>query len=84
MVSKNKKTNGSKNQKNGSGAQPWISMRSGVIVIAITSLGMAVLTALQAVPALGWVEGLLWSLFFGVMIWAIFFGMLFVNRLLKR
>ena len=59
-------------------------MRSGIIIIAITSIGMAVLTGLQAVPALGWVEGLLWSVFFGALIWIIFFGMNFINRFLRR
>jgi hypothetical protein len=59
-------------------------MRNGIIIISFTSLGMTVLTALQAVPAKGWVEGLLWSLFFGVLIWAVFFGLILVNRFLKR
>jgi hypothetical protein len=63
---------------------PWISMRSGIIIISFTSLGMALLTALQAVPAKGWVEGLLWSLLFGALIWAVFFGLILVNRFLKR
>ncbi len=59
-------------------------MRSGLIIIAITSIGMIVLTALQAVPALGWVEGLLWSALFGALIWIIFFGMIFINRFFRR
>ncbi len=59
-------------------------MRSGLIIIAIASLAMAVLTAIQAVPALGWVEGLLWSALFGALIWVIFFVMNFINRLFRR
>ncbi len=62
--------------------QPWISMRSGLIIIAITSIGMAVLTAVQTVPSVGLVKGVLWGLFFGAMIWAIFFGYYFLRRLL--
>jgi hypothetical protein len=65
-------------------AEPWITMRSGLIIITITSLGMAVLTAIQAVPAKGWLEGLLWSVGFGASIWVIFFGMIFINRFFKR
>ena len=65
-------------------SEPWITMRNGIIIISVTSLGMTVLTALQAVPARGWVEGLLWSLLFGALIWAIFFGLIMVNRFLKR
>jgi len=65
-------------------AQPWISMRNAIIVISFTSVGMAVLTGIQVVPAKGWGEGLLWSLLFGGMIWAIFFGLFFVNKILRR
>ncbi len=85
-MSKNKKLNGIKesDQKNKPGMEPWISMRRGVVIIAVTSVGMAVLTAIQAVPALGWVEGLLWSILFGALIWVIFFGMNFFNRLFRR
>jgi hypothetical protein len=64
--------------------QPWISMRSGVKIIAITSLGMAALTAWQAIPSKGWLEGILWGLLFGALIWAVFFGNIFINKLLRR
>ena len=64
--------------------QPWISMRKAVIVIAITSIVMAVLTAWQVVPSQGWLNGILWGLFFGGMIWIIFFGNVLVNRFLRR
>lgn len=59
-------------------------MRSGIIIVAIISVGMTVLTAVQAVPAMGWVEGLLWSVLFGALIWVIFFGMNFIHRLFRR
>lgn len=64
--------------------QPWISMRSGVKIIAITSVAMAVLTAWQAVPSKGWLEGILWGLLFGGLIWAVFFGNILINRFLRR
>lgn len=64
-------------------ANPWISMRNGIIIIAFASVAMAVLTAWQVIPSQGWVEGILWGLFFGAMIWAIFFGNILVNRLLR-
>lgn len=64
--------------------KPWISMHRGLRIIAITSLVMAVLTAWEAVPVKGWLEGILWGLLFGALIWAIFFGMLFFNRLIRR
>jgi uncharacterized membrane protein len=85
-VSKNKKMSSNKqsNQENKLRTEPWLSMRSGVIIIAITSIGMTVLTAIQVVPAKGWVEGLLWSVLFGALIWVIFFGMNFINRFFRR
>ncbi len=85
-MSKNKKmrSNTQSNQKDKLRMDPWLSMRSGVIIIAITSVGMTVLTALQAVPAKGWAQGLLWSALFGALIWVIFFGMNFINRFLRR
>ena len=59
-------------------------MRTGLIIITITSIGLAVLTGSQAIPSLGWGEGLLWSALFGALIWIIFFAMNFVNRFLRR
>lgn len=65
-------------------AQPWISMRGGMIVMAITSLALAVFIASQVIPATGWLEGILWGLLFGGMIWAIFFGNILINKFLRR
>lgn len=65
-------------------SQPWISMRTGLRIVAGASVVMAALTAWEVVPQKGWVEGILWSLLFGGLIWAIFFGMLFFNRLTRR
>lgn len=59
-------------------------MRTGLIVMTITSLAMAILTAWQVIPQRGWVEGLLWGLLFGGLVWAIFFGNLLINRFLRR
>jgi len=59
-------------------------MRSGMIVIAITSVAMAALTAWQVIPSRGWLEGILWGLLFGALIWAIFFGNILINRLLRK
>lgn len=64
--------------------QPWISMRKGLIIMAITSVAMAVLTAWQVIPSRGWLEGILWGLLFGALIWAIFFGNILINKFLRR
>jgi uncharacterized membrane-anchored protein len=64
--------------------QPWISMRSGLKIITVTSVVMAVLTAWQVIPSRGWLEGILWGLLFGALIWAIFFGNILITRFLRR
>ena len=80
-----KKTKKRKEQKEETSInQPWISMRSGLKIIAITSIGMAVLTAWQVIPSKGWLEGILWGLLFGGLIWAIFFGNILITRFLRR
>lgn len=61
---------------------PWIQMRTGLIVITIVSIGMAIFMGWPAYQALG-VEGILWGLGFGVAIWIIFFGALYFNRLFR-
>lgn len=64
--------------------KPWIKWSIGIKVISITSILMAVFTAWQIIPSNGWLEGILWGLFFGAFIWAIFFGYLLFNRLVRR
>ncbi len=59
-------------------------MRTGLILITIVSIGMAVLTAFQSVPAKGWLEGILWGLFFGGSIWIIFLVFLLYGRLFRK
>ncbi len=79
-----KNTSKKDNQPRPNLAQPWISMRSGLIIITITSLAMAGITAWQVIPERGWLEGILWGLLFGALIWGIFFGNIFINKLLRR
>jgi hypothetical protein len=81
-VAKTKKESTTK--KSNLPAEPWISMRRGLIIITITSIGMAVLTAWEVIPVKGWMEGILWGLVFGALIWVIFFGMIFFNRFIRR
>jgi len=86
IVTKKNKTKQRPKEKNieKSLNQPWISMRSGLKIITVTSIAMAVLTAWQVIPSKGWLEGILWGLLFGALIWAIFFGNILINRFLRR
>ncbi len=63
--------------------KPWIAMKTGVIIISITSVAMAILTAWQAIPVKGVLPGILYGLFFGGLIWVIFLGLIFFNRLIR-
>jgi hypothetical protein len=85
-MSKNQKSQPERQQKANKLApnEPWIPMRNGIVIITITSIVMAGLTAIQVAPSRGWGEGLLWGLLFGGLIWAIFFGLILVNRFLRR
>ena len=65
-------------------SQPWISMKSGLKIMVVTSVAMAVLTAWQVIPSKGWLEGILWGLLFGALVWAVFFGNLLITRFLRR
>lgn len=65
-------------------AEPWIPMRVGVIIIAITSVVMGVLTAWQAIPQKGVLNGILYGVMFGGFIWIIFFGNILINRFLRK
>lgn len=64
--------------------QPWIKMRSGMIMIAIVSIFMAVFTAWQLWPSMEWWRAIGWGLIFGGAIWLIFFGGILLNRFLRR
>ncbi len=68
----------------GTGLTPWISFRTGVIIITVCSVGMAVLTAIQYVPVVGWLEGIGYALLYGAVIWAIFFLSQLFYRWLRR
>jgi hypothetical protein len=61
---------------------PWISMRVGIIVITITSIAMAALTAWEVIPAKGIIQGLLYGILFGGLIWIVFLGFILFRRLI--
>ncbi len=64
--------------------KPWVTMRGGMIVMAITSVALAILIAWQVIPNNGWLEGIGWGLFYGALIWIIFFGNLWISKKLRR
>lgn len=64
--------------------QPWIQMKTALVVITITSLAMAGFTAWQYWYSLVWWKAIGLGLIFGAAIWGIFFGMMWINRTIRR
>ncbi|HEX7234595.1 MAG TPA: hypothetical protein VF243_04940 [Nitrosospira sp.] len=84
MANKNKTKKPPKVKEEEIPVKPWVSMRTGMIIMAITSLALAVLIASQVIPSNGWLEGILWGLLFGGLIWVIFFGNLWITKKLRK
>ena len=53
--------------------EPWLSKRTGLRVVTILSLGLAVFITWQLQPTEGLGGALLWGLAFGGSIWVVFF-----------
>ncbi|MDX1436876.1 MAG: hypothetical protein R3335_08700 [Anaerolineales bacterium] len=64
--------------------EPWISQRSGKIIITVLSTGLAVWMTWQITPALGLAEAALWGIGFGASIWLIFLGMQYFQKWIRR
>jgi len=64
--------------------QPWLSMRTGLIVMAFASIGITIFIAWQLVPSEGFWKAVGWGLVFGVAMWAIFAAGLWFQRFMRR
>jgi hypothetical protein len=82
MAKKQAKQNKKKTKTQGDPTAPWIKMRTGLIIITIVSIGMAIFMGWPAYQAMGF-EGILWGLGFGAAIWVIFFGAIYLNRFFR-
>jgi sterol desaturase/sphingolipid hydroxylase (fatty acid hydroxylase superfamily) len=71
-------------QNQNSISQAWISMRTGIILMGIVSVGMAALTAYNTIPSVGFWEGILWGLIFGGSLWVVFLIATLFHRLMRR
>jgi hypothetical protein len=65
-------------------SDPWISMRSGLIVMGVVSIGLAIWTAYQVSGDRPLMESILWGAVFGGSLWLVFFGFMLFNRWLRR
>ncbi|MDD2522934.1 MAG: hypothetical protein PHW11_08990 [Anaerolineaceae bacterium] len=85
MSTKNKKPNTKKKEEVNweEFRKPWIKKKTGLIVIAVVSLALGVLTAAQIVMGGGgWGRAILWGFIFAAMVWLVFFGMAWFQGLL--
>jgi hypothetical protein len=64
--------------------QPPISKRTALMILAIISAAIAILTAWQLIPSKGWLEGILWGLLYGALVWAMFFGNILIKGFLRK
>lgn len=83
MAKKTDKEMKENSKLSGSINEAWISMRTGLIVMAVVSLGMGVLAAWSGIQTQGTVKGLLWGLGFGAAVWVVFAVALIFNRFLR-
>ena len=84
MSSRKKGKEGKKNTETPTYTANWIPARTGMAIIAICSIVMAIFTAWQLIPAIGWLEGSLYGLLYGAMIWIVFFVMMAFYRFTQR
>ena len=64
--------------------QPWMQMRTGLIVMAVASIAFAVFITWQLVPSEGFWKALGWGLILGAAMWVIFAVGLWFQRWVRR
>lgn len=64
--------------------EPWLSKRTGLIIMILFTLGFAVFMAWQLAPTEGTGRAILWGLGFGAATWVVFGLALAFNRFLRR
>ncbi|MFN2224531.1 MAG: hypothetical protein PVH65_11655 [Chloroflexota bacterium] len=64
--------------------QPWLSQRTGRIIMIVVSIALVIFMTVQLRPALGLGEALLWGIGFGVAIWGVFLLSYVFNRWMRR
>jgi len=65
-------------------SDPWMGMRTGMIIMTIISIGMAILTAYTAAPAIGWGEAIFLGVIFGFGVWLVFGIFYYFNLFVRK
>ncbi len=71
---KNQKSNRGKSKRNDASLsnEPWISMRSALIIMGVVSAGLAIFVGWNAIQTQGVLMGIVWGLIFGAANWLVF------------
>ena len=65
--------------------KPWIQKKTGILVITILSIAMAIFVAANIIMGSGdWGRGILFGVLFGGSIWLVFGGMNWFHSLFRR
>ena len=65
-------------------SKSWLSMRTGIIIMAIVSIAFAGFVAWNYIESAGLFKAILIGLMFAGILWAIFIGNFYFNRFLRR
>lgn len=85
MAKKNKVTSTEENKQTEIQSSAWLSMKTGLILMGILSIGLVIWVTVQADPVIPMGERILWGLGFAVSLWVIFIVIFVINRyVLKR
>lgn len=64
--------------------EPWLQMRTGLIVMAMASIGITIFIAWNLAPSEGVWKAIGWGLVFGISMWLIFAAGVWFNRWIRR
>jgi multisubunit Na+/H+ antiporter MnhB subunit len=65
------------------GTEPWLSKKTGYIVMGLVSLALAIFVTWTLSPGLGLGVALIWGLGFGIAMWGVFALALGFNRWIR-
>jgi hypothetical protein len=65
-------------------SKSWLSMRTGIIIMALVSIAFAGFVAWNYIESAGLFKAILIGLMFAAILWAIFIGNFYLNKFLRR
>lgn len=81
---KKQKKSGEKDQNRSAYNDPWLGQRTGLLIMGLASLVLAVLVVWETQSAVGMGQALIWGIGFGLSLWAVFLLFYVFNRWIRR